>query len=77
MEKGAAEQEKIRHANLLKKVIVHKIYGKKMQVVEMGIAQTNPKSQDFYVYCKLKGDLGEVEETLDYVLANYTTQKTS
>lgn len=77
MEKATAEQEKMRHANLLKKVIVHKSYGKKMQVVEMGIAPANPRSQDFYVYCKLKGDLGEVLESLDYVMSNYAVQKTS
>lgn len=77
MEKKVAEEEKKKHVNLLRKVLTHKKYHKKMQVVGMEIHETSPKSNLFFVSCKLKGELGEVEETLEYVLTNYSIHKTA
>jgi len=73
MKKEAAEKEKEKHASLQDMTIMHKKYNAKMKVVEMGVEETCAKSNDFYVYCKLKGKLGNVTESLDYVLKNYTT----
>jgi len=73
MEKELAGQEKAKHANLQNKILIHKERREKMQVVEIGVGETSKASDDFYVYCKLKGREGDVTETLDYVLANYTT----
>jgi len=72
MKKQDAEEEKTKHANLKNKVLIHKTYKKKMQVIELGVGETAPKSNDFYVYCKLKGNLGDVTETLEYVLKHYS-----
>jgi len=74
MDRKEAEQEKIKYANLINKVIVHKTFSKKMQVIKVGVGETSPKSENFYVYCELKGDLGHVTETIDYVLTNYTRE---
>ena len=73
MKKQEAEAEKIKHSNLQDKVLTHKKYNAKMQVVEIGVNEISPNSDSYYVYCKLKGCLGEnVIETLDYVLKNYS-----
>jgi hypothetical protein len=77
MKKELAELEKERHTNLENKMLMHKKYDAKMKVVEIGIEETCTKSNDFYVYCKLKGKLGDVTETLDYVLKNYGVVSTS
>jgi hypothetical protein len=74
MEKKQAEQERIKYANLENKIVVHKTSGKKMQVIRVGIGETTPKSNNFYLYCELKGDLGHITETIEYVLANYTSK---
>lgn len=66
-----AELEKKKHIDLENKTLTHKKYGAKMKVLEMGVEETCGKSDDFYVYCKLKGKLGDVTETLEYVLRNY------
>jgi hypothetical protein len=72
MKKNLAEEEQSKHANLRGKVLEHKKYKAKMQVVDIGVEETPHKSNDYYVYCKLKGKLGDVTETLDYVLKNYS-----
>jgi hypothetical protein len=46
-----------------------------MKLVEMGVEQTCSKGNNFYVYCKLKGRLGNVTESLEYVLKNYSAAK--
>jgi hypothetical protein len=74
MEKKQAEQERIKYANLENRILVHKKLNKRMQVVKVGIGETFPKSNLFYLYCELKGELGNVVETIEYVLVNYTTK---
>ena len=70
MEQAKIEKEK--HAGLINKVLIHKKYHARMKMVDMGVAETCSTGKDFYVYCKLKGKLGDVTETLDYVLKNYS-----
>ena len=77
MKKELAELEKEKHINLENKTLVHKKYNAKMKVIEVGIEEVCGKSNDFYVYCKLKGKLGNVTETLEYVLKNYGVVSTS
>lgn len=72
MKKEQAEIEKEKYTSLQDKVVVHKKYNARMKIVDMGVAETCSMSKDFYVYCKLKGKLGDVTETLDYVLKNYS-----
>ena len=74
MDKKQAEQERIRYANLENKIVVHKTSNKKMQVIKIGIGETTPKSNNFYLYCELRGDLGHITETIEHVLKNYTTK---
>jgi len=71
MKKEMAEYEKEKHAGLQGKIFVHKKYNAEMKVVEIGIAETCSKTNDFFVYCRLEGKLGKVTETLEYVLNNY------
>jgi hypothetical protein len=77
MKKELAELEKEKHVDLENKILMHKKYNAKMKVIEVGIEETCTKSNDFYVYCKLKGKLGNVTETLEYVLKNYGIVSTS
>ena len=73
MNKQEAESEKTVHSNLINKVLIHNTYKQKMQVVEIGILEISIHSDSYYVYCRLKGKLGDdVVETLDYVLKHYS-----
>ncbi|HXB39132.1 MAG TPA: hypothetical protein VNZ49_01240, partial [Bacteroidia bacterium] len=60
MKKELAELEKERHVDLLNATLIHKKYNAKMKIVDIGVEETYAKSNDFYVYCKLKGKLGNV-----------------
>ena len=71
MKKEFAEKEKEKYMNLQSKTLVHKKYNAKMKVIEIGIEKRHPNSNDFFIYCKLKGKLGNVMETIEYVLSNY------
>jgi len=71
MKKEKAKEEKIKYANLQNKILIHKKYNTRMQIIDIGIEETCSKKNNFYVFCKLNGELGTVTETLEYVLENY------
>lgn len=75
MKKQEAESEKEKYNKLLNTTLVHTKYNARMKLVEMGVEQTCSKGNNFHVYCKLKGKLGNVTESLDYVLKNYTPKE--
>lgn len=71
MTKEQAEKEKSKYANLVGKILVHKEYQKKMHVLELGVEQKAPGTAKHYIYCRMKGELGEVVEPIEYVLKHY------
>lgn len=72
MDMKVAEDEKIRHANLQDKVLVHKKFKKRMQVLDLRVNEIIPASGIYKVICRMRGELGEIDEPLDEVLKNYT-----
>ncbi len=73
MNKKEAETEIIKYEHLKNKELIHNTYKMRVKVVEIGIAETTVGSRNFDVYFKLNGKVGKITETLEYVLANYTS----
>lgn len=71
MNRIQAEKEAARYSRWNNLKLVHRQYRKSMKVVDIGVAEISPGSPEFFVYCRLEGDLGEVTETIDYVANNY------
>jgi hypothetical protein len=47
-----------------------------MQIIDLYITEIRPGTSVFRVDCLLKGDLGEAEESLEYVIKNYGVSDT-
>lgn len=71
MNRAQAEKEVAKYLFWNNKKLFHREYRKRMTVLEIGVAETSPDSGEFFVYCRLEGDLGEVTETIEYVSNNY------
>ena len=73
MTKSEAEKIKVQYINLKGKVLTHKKDKSKIQIIDIGYGETMPKSEDYYVYCSVRGQDGELNMTLETVLKDYTT----
>ena len=74
MTKQEAEKTKVQYINLKSKVLTHKKDKSKIQIIDIGYGETMPKSEDYYVYCSVRGRDGESNMTIETVLKDYTAK---
>ncbi len=76
MKKEQAESEITKHESLLGLELHHRVYNKKMMITQFTACETYFGSGNYFVSCELKGQLGEIIETLEYVMKNYVSTQT-